>query len=245
MVTRRRHCVDRSCAVVAQRDAVPGELGVPGRQRVAPDVAGAHAGEQRVALGQRLRVAAARRASAPATAPPRPGRGARGAATAAPLISSRRSGRKTLTSGRDGCSPSPSTGDAVDADPLRLARLEADAQLVRAVATLDLDLNPSRRLAEAHDLALVARAARAAGAAEVQRLEEVRLAGAVAAVDDGQPGAEGDVRARVGAEVPHPEARDTSHGPGSQASDVEPDRHDQVEEPAVVAGLDQARAAAG
>src|SRR4051794_475793 len=101
---------------------------------------------------------------------------------------------------------------AVDADPLRLAGLEADAQRVPAVATLDLDLNPSCALAEAHDLALVASTARAPGATEVQRLEEVGLAGPVAPVDDREPGAEGDVRALVRAEVPHPDAAN-DHGP--------------------------------
>ena len=48
--------------------------------------------------------------------------------------------------------------------------------------------------AEAHQLALVARARRAAGAAEVERLEQVRLAGAVGAVDDRQPWPEPRVR---------------------------------------------------
>ena len=54
---------------------------------------------------------------------------------------------------------------------------------------------------EAHELALVARPRRASGAAEVDRLEQVRLAGAVGAVDDGQTLTEGDLGARVGAEV--------------------------------------------
>src|SRR4051794_40889373 len=123
---------------------------------------------------------------------------------------------------------------AVDADPLRLAGLEADAQRVPAVATLDLDLNPSCALAEAHDLALVASTARAPGATEVQRLEEVGLAGPVAPVDDREPGAEGDVRALVRAKVPHPDAAN-DHG----SLHVQPDRHDQVQEPGVVARLDE------
>ena len=49
--------------------------------------------------------------------------------------------------------------------------------------------------AEAHDLALVRRPARAAGAAEVERLEQVRLAGAVAARETTvRPGAEPHLR---------------------------------------------------
>src|SRR5215207_436110 len=85
--------------------------------------------------------------------------------------------------------------DAVDTNVLRLPGLESDTQLVQPARTLDLDLNPSSLPAEAHDLALVARATRPPGAAEVQRLEEVGLARAVAPMDHGDAGAEGHVRA--------------------------------------------------
>src|SRR6185436_4015921 len=94
-----------------------------------------------------------------------------------------------------------------------------DAQRMASVATLDLDLTPSCRLSETHDLAFVVRATRAPGTAEVQRLQQVRLARAVAPVDDRQPGAEGDVRALVRAEVPHPEApNDHAYMPRGPAS---------------------------
>ena len=64
-------------------------------------------------------------------------------------------------------------------------------------------------LAEAHQLALVARPRRAGGAAEVERLQQVGLARPVGPVDDGQALAERRLRAGVGAEVAqlHAEAR--------------------------------------
>src|SRR3954451_21866374 len=67
------------------------------------------------------------------------------------------------------------------------------------------ELEPRQLRAEAHDVALVRRPARAPRAGEVERLQEVRLAGPVAARDDGEPGPQPHVRRRVGAEVAHAE----------------------------------------
>src|SRR6185312_9748191 len=89
----------------------------------------------------------------------------------------------------------------VDLQALRLARREPDAQLVLAIAVAAADLDPRRRGVEAHDLALRRGAARAPRAAEVQRLEEVRLARPVRPVDDGEPLAQRDVGALVRAKV--------------------------------------------
>ncbi len=113
----------------------------------------------------------------------------------------------TQTSGRISTSTRRSTSDAVGLQPLRLPGAEADRERVRAaVGVAQVDLDARRAGLEAHDLALVRRPARTAGAAEVQRLEEVRLAGAVAPVHDGQAGAELDVRALVAAKVAQPQA---------------------------------------
>jgi hypothetical protein len=54
-----------------------------------------------------------------------------------------------------------------------------------------------RRLAEPDQLAVVARAGREALRREVERLEEVRLADAVAADDEDDPGREVEVERRV------------------------------------------------
>ena len=97
----------------------------------------------------------------------------------------------------------------VDLEPLGLPRLEADAELVLAVAIAPVDLDthraPGARV-EAQQLALVGGPARAPGAAEVQRLEEVRLAGAVGPVHDGEPLAQPDLGRGVAAEVAHAQA---------------------------------------
>ncbi len=95
----------------------------------------------------------------------------------------------------------PLDGRAVGAHALGLPRLEADAQLVLLRAVAEPHAHPSGVLPEAHQLALVARARRAPGAAEVDRLEQVRLTGAVRSVHDGQPVAQGGLGARIGAEV--------------------------------------------
>ena len=120
---------------------------------------------------------------------------------------------KTQTSGRISTSTRRSTSDAVGLQALRVAGREADRQRVRAaLGVAQVDLDARRRRVEAHDLALVGGPARAPGAAEVQRLEEVRLAGAVAAVDDRQARAELDVGALVATKVAQAQAGDEHAG---------------------------------
>jgi hypothetical protein len=99
---------------------------------------------------------------------------------------------------------------AVDLEALGLAGLEADAQLVLAVAVVPMDLHAHHASGpgvEAHQLALVRRPARAPGAPEVQRLQEVRLARAVGPVHDREPLAQPDLGRGVAAEVPQAQAR--------------------------------------
>ena len=98
-------------------------------------------------------------------------------------------GEKTLTSGRSATSTQALDGRAVVAHALwaRPADAEADSELVRRRRRRDRLSGPAQRArAEAHQLAVVAGAQRAAGAAEVEGLEQVGLAGAVRPVDHGQ-----------------------------------------------------------
>src|SRR5262249_49552048 len=99
-------------------------------------------------------------------------------------------------------------GGAVNSDPFGLPWSEADRQLVRTVLSACIDDNTSRALPEAHDLALVGRPARTAGAAEVQRFDQVRLAGAVWTRDNRQSDAELGLRVAVTAKVTHRDAHD-------------------------------------
>ena len=131
-----------------------------------------------------------------------------------PLTSSRRSGRNTLTSGLKATSRTPLDGGAVGAHALRRlgragGRAEADGQLVWFVPVEQLDGDAGRLGAEAHQLALVASAGRAPGAAVVDGLQKVALAGSVGSVDDAQGAAEGGLRARVAAKVAHLHGQDT------------------------------------
>ena len=123
-------------------------------------------------------------------------------ADGAPFTSSRRSGRNTDSSGRAGAADRLSTGDAVHAQRLLHARLDAHLDQVRALVVLRGHGHARHLLPAPHQLAVVRGARRAARAAEVQRLQEVRLAGAVGAGDHGQARAERDLRLRVVAEVP-------------------------------------------
>ena len=122
-------------AIGAQRERVAGELQVPGARCASREARPARMRrEQRVALGERRAVGAARRPRAAARAPRRAGRGARGAAPGGPLISSRRSGVKTLSSGRSATSSRRSTGAPSARHALDGCRrgCVADAQLVLA-----------------------------------------------------------------------------------------------------------------
>src|SRR5204862_7992091 len=82
---------------------------------------------------------------------------------------------------------------AVDLEALDLPWLETDAELVLAIAVAPMDLHAHDAggraviLREAQQLALVGRPARASRAAEVQRLEQVRLARAIGTVNDREP----------------------------------------------------------
>ena len=107
---------------------------------------------------------------------------------------------------------------AVHPQSLGLAGHEADAELVRPVAVAPVDLDPGRGRSEAHDLALVARPARAAGAAEVERLEQVRLAGAVRTRDHGEALAQRRLRLFVAAEIAQADAED-AHRPLTRSSE--------------------------
>ncbi len=147
----------------------------------------------------------------PATARRSPGRRARAAAPGRPSTSSSRSGRKTETSGRALASVSLSTVAPSTCSRFASPGSKPDGDPVRVAVALGVELQPRDAGAEAHDLALVAGPARAAGAGEVDRLEQVRLAGPVRARDHGQPRAQPHLRRLVGAEVADGEAGDP-HG---------------------------------
>src|SRR6185436_19827013 len=85
---------------------------------------------------------------------------------------------------------------------------EPDAERMTAVRVLGLELEPRQPRAEAHDLALVRGPARARGAGEVQRLEQVRLAGAIATRDHRQPRSGAELSRLVRAEIPQAEVSD-------------------------------------
>ena len=67
-------------------------------------------------------------------------------------------------------------------------------------------------LAEANQVALDARAGREALRADVERLEQVRLAGAVLADDEDDPGGELEIEGAVRAVVPERDAADDQPG---------------------------------
>ena len=62
-------------------------------------------------------------------------------------------------------------------------------------------LHPARRLTEADELRIVPRARREPLSADVKRLEQVRLPGAVRAGHENDPRLEGELELRIGAEV--------------------------------------------
>jgi len=103
--------------------------------------------------------------------------------------------------------------DAVGAHALDRARSVragaiADAQLVLVLAVTAEDDHPRRLPVERDQLPLVARAGGAPRATEVERLEQVRLTGAIGPVHDGQPRPEPRFGASVGAKVAQLDADD-------------------------------------
>ena len=202
----------------------------------------ANAGQQRVSLGQGAGVGGARRHPRRPDARRRAGRDGRGAPTGAPLTSSSRSGMKTLTSGRDS-----RPGGASRSAPSRRRCFgspgsKPTSSRCSPSSTREVERHPRDRRAAANQLALVGGARRARGAAEVDRLEEIGLAGPVGPADHGQAGRQRDLGTLVVAEVAQLDARHAHDAP----LHVQADRHDEVPEPgALVPGLDQARDAAG
>jgi len=98
---------------------------------------------------------------------------------------------------------------AVYTETLALARLETDFEAMAAVFVVHVNGDAHDLLAEAHELALVCRPAGAAGAAEVDSLEQVALPGAVRPTHKRQSSTQRDLRPLVVAEVPEAEARDS------------------------------------
>jgi hypothetical protein len=199
--------------VTHQCDAMARQLRVPRRQRATAGTPRPDARDQRVALAERRGV------RPPCPRAPGPERRddlvevgtAQRRGTEHELEPVRQEHRDQRPRGGVG---QPLHGRAVDAQPLRLAGLEADADLVAATVVLRLEHQPRERRAEADDLALVGGAAGAARAGEVDPLEQVGLAGAVAPGDDGQPRPRAQLRLLVGAEVAQLEPGDP-HGPGT------------------------------
>ena len=202
----------------------------------------ADAAEQRVALRQRARVGGPRRRRGPARARPPPGRGGRAGRRARPSRArAARAGRRSPAAarrGRPGCPPRCRRARRRFASP---GWKPASSRCVASSSRVSITTRATRGAA-AHQLALVRRARRRAGAAEVDGLEQVGLAGAVGADHHGQPARQLQLGRLVVAEVAQLEAGDEHRPP----LDVQADRHDQVDEAgALVARLDQARAAAG
>jgi hypothetical protein len=97
---------------------------------------------------------------------------------------------------------------------LGLAGLKADLDAVLPVVVSEVEHHPRHALtAAANQLPLVGGARRARRAAEVERLEEIRLARTIRARDDGEPLRELHLRALVVAEVAQLDARDPHDAP--------------------------------
>ena len=242
-VKRGGEQVDRGGAIVAQRDAVAGELGVPRRQR-----ARASARPLRTRASSALRWASACAVRAARRRAARPHRGddlvdVRAAQRRRPLDELEAVGQEHADRAAATATSMRSTRDAVGLHALRLAgrrsRRSARAPRPRRRAGRP---RRGRRAASKRTTSrsLDVRHERP-GAAEVQRLEEVRLAGAVAAVHDGEAVAERDVRGARSCGSRAASGGWRSSRGGRRRLDVQADRHDEVEEAAAVRRLDEAR----
>jgi hypothetical protein len=100
---------------------------------------------------------------------------------------------------------------AVGSKALLASTLERHLEQVLAVGGARGQLDAGHRLAVPHHLPLVAGSERASRQAEVKPLEQVGLAGAVRAVEDGHARAELDLEARVVAKVPQADADRLDH----------------------------------
>ncbi len=192
-------------AIVAQGQRVAGELQIPGVQAGARAHTGAQAREQRVALREHARVGAALAVAQ------RPEGGdelvevcaanARWALEQLQALGHEDAQQRSLRKLDQALDGRAVTAHALDRARVLGQRAVADGQLVLALAVADTHADPRSGLAEAHQLALVARPRRAPGAAEVDRLEQVGLARAVGPVHDGQARPERGLGAGVGAKV--------------------------------------------
>ena len=225
--------------MLAQQQCVAGKLSIPGGDARARGAAGADPCDQRVALGEYLRVDAA----VGATSGPDGGHELveMGAANGGRAL------EQLEPIGQEDAQQRPGLDveQALDRRPvgahaLGLARLKSDAQLVRAGIVGESHDDAGRLRAEAHQLALVAGPRRTAGATKVERLEQVRLAHAVRPMDHRETLAEMGFGASVGAEVAQLHA-DHAHRP-RPSSRVQPDRHDEVHKIPGIGRLDQAGA---
>jgi hypothetical protein len=91
---------------------------------------------------------------------------------------------------------------AIDGHSLRLTGRKPNGQFVRTVVVLGADDDSSGGFSEVDKLALISRPAGAAGAAEVDRFKQVRLARSIRTMHDGQSRAQLRSGAAVAAEVP-------------------------------------------
>src|SRR4029077_3863636 len=85
----------------------------------------------------------------------------------------------------------------------------AHAQLVPFAAVVGVHHHARGALAEAHQLALVARAQPMTGAAEVERLQQIRLPRSIGSMQHCQAFAQARFRAGIGAEVTHLDGDDS------------------------------------
>ena len=175
--------IDGSAAVVTQVQGVPRELPVPRGERVGA-AAGADTGEEGVALPERSGVGAASGAAS-------------GPETRDELVEMRASQRRgaldelepVRKEHRDKWATwnaaEPLDHGTVDRHALHLPRCDPDGDVMRAIGRIDSELHPGGAGIEPHKLTVIRCATRARRAAQIERLEQIRLAGTVGTVDDG------------------------------------------------------------